>query len=171
MKIPGLVALLLLSACSGDIYLRDGVTDGDTFYLAPVATTDNDPVLQSWVAYSLALSTCQLGLPGENPGRLSVYRCEFLARKVLAESWADHRAQHPELHDDYLDTLLGVYEAGYLDEYTVQYFGQREWEVPESLEVVAFEKWRRQHIRRHRPKTRIIGYWGYGPDYGSSDAR
>src|SRR5210317_45117 len=60
-----LLALLPLLASGGDIYTRDGVTDGDTFYLAPRAWADDDPVLQSWVAYSLMKSTCQLEIGGE----------------------------------------------------------------------------------------------------------
>lgn len=171
MRYPGLIVLTLISACNSEIYLRDGVTDGDTFYLAPVATTDSDPVLQSWVAYSLVRSTCQLGLHGDNPGRLSAYPCEFSARKVLAETWAGHRAENPDIHDNYLDALVAVYENGYLDEYTVRYFGRPNWESPEGIDLTAFSKWQRQHLRRHRPQTRIVGYWGYARNYGSSDAR
>ena len=51
---------ILLGACHSEIYVRDGVTDGDTFYLSHEAMYDPDPALQSWVAYSLMKSTCQL---------------------------------------------------------------------------------------------------------------
>ena len=62
--------LLVLAACNSSIYTKDGVTDGDTFYLAPRAWADDDPVLQSWVAYSLARSACQLEVGGDNPARI-----------------------------------------------------------------------------------------------------
>ena len=52
----------LLGACNSDIYVRDGVTDGDTFYLAQEAMHDPDPALQSWVSYSLMKCACQLEL-------------------------------------------------------------------------------------------------------------
>ncbi|MDH3835039.1 MAG: hypothetical protein OES34_12915, partial [Nitrosopumilus sp.] len=71
-----LIALVLITGCNKEIYVRDGVTDGDTFYLAPVASVDTDPALQSWVAYSLAKSVCQLELGGDNPARQSSYDCE-----------------------------------------------------------------------------------------------
>ena len=48
-----LFMLLGIVACNGEIYLRDGVTDGDTFYLANRTLADSDPALQSWASYSL----------------------------------------------------------------------------------------------------------------------
>ena len=59
-------ALFALSAgaCNTAVFVVDGVTDGDTFHLAERAMTNDDPVLQSWVAYSLANSVCQLDVGG-----------------------------------------------------------------------------------------------------------
>ena len=65
--------MVLLCACNGDIYVRDGGTDGDTFYLAPTAHDDADPVVQSWVAYSLARSIGQLELGGDKPAGKSSF--------------------------------------------------------------------------------------------------
>lgn len=53
MRFLVILTLLPLVASGGEIFTRDGVTDGDTFYLAPRAWADDDPTLQSWVAYSL----------------------------------------------------------------------------------------------------------------------
>ena len=66
---PGLIltALVALAACNGEIYLRDGVTDGDTFYLSERAMADGDPAYQSWVRYSLARSACHSGSFGKSP--------------------------------------------------------------------------------------------------------
>ncbi|MDH3619464.1 MAG: hypothetical protein OER91_01135 [Gammaproteobacteria bacterium] len=155
--------LLVLSACNTSIYTRDGVTDGDTFYLAPHASSDDDPALQSWVAYSLMKSTCQLRLGGDNPARNSDYDCEFTARRHLLEAWESQRAEHPHARDPYLDTLLVVRDAGFLDEYTVRYFGHDQWQVPAEVNLGEFRAWRREHLRRHRPQTRIIGSWNYRP--------
>lgn len=153
--------LLFLVACSGEIYVRDGVTDGDTFYLADRAFADDDPVLQSWVTYSLARSACQLEIGGDNPARANNYGCEFTARQLLLDSWDEHRRDDPTLSDDYLDALMRVREAGYLDEYVVSYFGRRGWQVPVEVDVRSFHRWRRTHLRRHRPETRIIGSWNF----------
>ena len=86
MRILTLAMLLALAACSGSVYTSDGVNDGDTFYLAPRAWADDDPVLQSWVAYSLTRSACQLELGGENPARNNDYGCEYTARRHLVGS-------------------------------------------------------------------------------------
>jgi len=152
---------LLLAACNSEIYTRDGVTDGDSFYLAPRAFQDDDPVLQSWVAYSLMKSTCQLDLGGEIPARASDYSCEFTARQHLLDAWMEQRQEHEDITDRYLDSLVTVREAGFLDEYTVRYFGRKHWQVPVEVQVDEFRRWQRKNLRHHRPETRLIGSWGY----------
>ncbi len=161
MRFLCLLGLLSLAGCNGEIYTRNGVTDGDSFYLAPRAWQDDDPVLQSWVAYSLVKSACQLEIGGPNPARVSDYGCEFTARRHLVEAWEEQRAEHAGAADEYLDQLLEVRDAGYLDEYTVRYFGRRHWQVPVEVEVDEFRRWQRTHLRGHKPETRIIGSWAY----------
>lgn len=158
-------ALLLAAAfgagCNSEIYVRDGVTDGDSFYLSDRAWTDNDPVLQSWVAYSLAKSTCQLEIGGKNPARNSSYGCEYTARRLLLDTWEEKQEEDPSISDDYLDALATVDEAGYLDEYVVHYHRRKQWQVPAEVDLKAFKNWRREHLRRHRTETHIIGSWNY----------
>ena len=161
MRFLALPILCLLTACNGEIYTRDGVTDGDTFYLAPRAYQDDDPALQSWVAYSLMRSACQLEIGGPNPARANNFGCEFTARKHLVETWEEQRATSAGASDAYLDVLVRVRDAGHLDEYTLHYFGKRDWKVPADVDIDAFRQWRRRNLRRHRPETRIIGSWGY----------
>ena len=156
-----LFGLTLLAGCDNGIYLRDGVTDGDTFYLAPVASVDSDPALQSWVAYSLIKSVCQLELGGDNPARQGSYDCEFKARNALADAWAEQRVEDPGIHDTYLDELLAVRDAGYLGAYTAYYFRRYAWQVPAEIDINGFAAWRQRHLRGHRLQTRIIGYWDY----------
>lgn len=153
--------LLLTAACNSEIYTRDGVTDGDSFYLAPHAFQDDDPALQSWVAYSLMKSTCQLEVGGEIPARVSDFKCEHTARQHLLDTWTEQQLQHKGATDAYLDSLVDVRNAGFLDEYTVHYFGRQHWEVPTGLRSKDFRRWQRTHLRHHQPETRIIGSWGY----------
>jgi len=117
-----------------------------------------------WFAYSLARSTCQLGVGGDNPARNHDYGCEFTARRHLVEAWEEQRAEHAGVHDPYLDSLLRVRDAGYLDEYTVSYFGRSNWVVPAEVRVDDFRRWQGRHLRGHRPQTRIIGSWNYRPE-------
>ena len=158
-----ITVMLAVAACHSAVYTKDGVTDGDTFYLAPHAWADDDPVLQSWVTYSLVRSACQLELGGDNPARNSDYGCEYTARQHLVETWAVQRAEHENASDACLDALLRVRAAGFLDEYTVRYFGESHWIVPAEVDVPAFRRWQREHLRGHEPRTRIIGSWNYRP--------
>ena len=163
MRFLLIVGLLGLAACNHSVYTKDGVTDGDTFFLAPQAWASDDPALQSWVTYSLVKSACQLELGGDNPARNSDYGCELTAREHLLDTWTLQRAEHAHAADEYLDTLLRVREAGFLDEYTVAYFGRRHWSVPAEVAQARFDSWRRRHLEGHEPETRIIGSWNYRP--------
>lgn len=153
--------ILLIAACNGQVYLRDGVTDGDTFYLAEYAWTQSDPVLQSWVSYSLTRSTCQLQIGGDNPARASSFECELTARQLLLQTWAEQQAKAPDSRDEYLDDLVQVEAAGYLDEYVARFLEKKQWELPDDLETRAFRKWQRKNLRGHEPQTKITGSWNY----------
>ena len=156
-----LLITLAVAGCRGEVYLRDGVTDGDTFYLAERAHTDMDPVLQSWVTYSLGRSVCQLQIGGDNPARENSFKCEVTARRLLLDTWLEQQAENPELRDAYLDELASVQASGYLNEYVASYFRKRHWEYPDGLDLSAFKKWRRSNLPGHEPQTRIIGSWNY----------
>ncbi len=156
-----LVVLLALASCSSEVYLRDGVTDGDTFYLADNVLVDADPVLQSWSSYSLTLSVCQLQIGGENPARASSFACELTARRHLVESWVEHQTSEPGVSEPYLDSLSRVHEAGYLPEYVAHYLYRRQWQLPDGLDSDGFNGWRRQYLRRHKAETRLTGSWNY----------
>lgn len=166
-----LVPPLLLAACRGDVYVRDGVTDGDTFYLAPYALMDPDPVLQSWVRYSLAKSVCQLEIGGPNPARASSYECELRARRQLATAWAEQKFADPAVADPYLDDLARVHDAGFLPGYVAHYFGRRSWAIPPEVDGADFDRWRRRELGRHRPETRLIGSWNYAERVNSALSR
>lgn len=159
-----LYLLVGICSCSSNVYLRDGVTDGDTFYLAQQALLDTDPVLQSWVSYSLTRSTCQLQLGGDNPARNSSFSCELTARRHLVESWNDQKATDGEPGDRYLDALSRTHAAGYLDEYVLRYFNRNSWTPPEGLEQAAFDHWRGENLRGHKAETRVVGSWNYAHD-------
>ena len=155
------VAGFLVAACSGEIYVRDGVTDGDTFYLAERALTDPDPVLQSWVSYSLTRSACQLQMGGDNPARASSFECELVARRHLLDAWHEQQVRDPDVRDAYLDELQAVLEAEFLPEYVADNFGKAHRDVPADLDKRGYSAWRREHLRRHKPVTRLVGSWNY----------
>lgn len=163
-KIARLFMLLLpvfFTGCNNEIYLRDGVTDGDTFMINPHAAGSPDPVVQSWIRYSLTRSVCQLELTDRNPARATSYDCELRSRRQLAGAWIEHTSNDPDLRDDYLDDLRFVYRAGYLREYVADNFARRGWDLPDDLNRGAYYRWRRDELRGHHPETRIIGSWSY----------
>ncbi len=152
---------LLIASCDHGIYTRDGVTDGDSFYLAPGAFSNEDPAYQSWVTYSLIKSACQLKIGGENPARASSFECEFRSRRHLVNAWEEKLNNNQSISDDYLDQLAAVHRAGYLAEYTVHFHGRKGWMTPPGLRSASFRLWRREHLRGHRPMTRITGSWNH----------
>ncbi len=161
MRILLILALLPMTAVAGGVYTRDGVTDGDTFYLAPAAVTNDDPAYQSWVRFSLIRSTCKLEMGGENPARNSSFDCEFNARRELVLAWEEHRVGDMSVENVYLDALADVYANGFLAEYTAYYFGRKDWQLPDGIRTGAFRDWRRQNLRGHEPVTRLIGSWNF----------
>lgn len=156
-----LVPALTVAGCDGGIYVRDGVTDGDTFYLAENAYHDDDPVLQSWVAYSLDLSTCQLTIGGDNPAHNSSFACEYGARQALADAWVEKTADDPTSADPYLDNLVKIREADFLREYVADSYARRGWNVPDDLAIREYDRWRRDNLHGHRREQRITGSWNY----------
>ena len=161
MRFLCLLLLFPLVAGGSEIYTRDGVTDGDTFYLAPSAFTNDDPAFQSCVTYSLMKSTCQLEIGGENPARASSFDCELRSRRHLVNAWLEKQQQNQQISDEYLDALAQVQDAGFLGEYTARFFGKKHWRLPDGLRVAEFRVWRKSNLRRHKPQTRITGSWNY----------
>ena len=166
MRFTGLIACLCIAACSGEVYVRDGVTDGDTFYLAERALSDDDPVLQSWVSYSLTISTCKLKIGGDNPARASSFDCEYAARRLLLDTWSDIKALDPTISSAYLDELELIRDAGFLDEYVARHFRRRHWQLPDDTDVTQYRRWQRNMLPEHRPRTRIVGSWNYARNVG-----
>lgn len=163
---PVLALLLLggfISACDRRIYVKDGVTDGDRFSLPPYVYASDDPVLQSWVAYGLARSVCQLEMGGPNPARNMSFDCELTAREALVTRWRQSvTVGEATPSETYLNALLDTADAGYLDEYVWHYLRRRDWTAPEALDLEGFSEWRTEVLtRRHKPETRIVGSWGY----------
>lgn len=148
------------------------MTDGSRFTLSDAAWMDANPVLQSWVAYSLARSVCQLEVGGANPARNTSFECEHSSREILVERWAELGGRPVMMPDAppqlpgarYLDELTSVANAGYLAEYTWQFHKRGQWQRPAGLRLPEFSAWKAKHLTpRHRPRTRIMGSWSYPP--------
>jgi len=161
----------LCAGCASDVYLRDGVTDGDTFYLSQRALAEDDPAYQSWVRYSLVLSTCQLEIGGDNPARANSYDCELRARRNLVAAWREKTTLDPSLSNSYLDSLDAVESAGFLGEYVAHYHARNEWTLPGNLDRPGFATWRRDHLAGHRSRTHLTGSWNYARNTAAAGFR
>lgn len=150
-----------LGACNGEVYLRDGVTDGDSFQISSLAASSPDPVTQSWIRYSLARSVCQLRMDTDNPARASSFTCERNARRHLTDAWNEYTDGNRQLYDPYLNDLRFVRNAGFLDEYVAHFLGRPGWSLPDDLDMRRFRRWRKRELQGHRPVTRIVGSWSY----------
>ncbi len=158
------LAALTLGACDGRIYVRDGVTDGDTFYLPEYVIYDDDPALQSWVAYSLDLSTCQLTLGGDNPARNSSFDCEHGAHEILVQSWQGQLQNNAGASDGHLDTLLEIANYGYLREYVAVELARPGWELPDDLDRDGYRTLLGELRADVKPQRRIVGSWNYADE-------
>lgn len=151
---------LSIAACNTRVYVQDGVTDGNVFVVPPGALSTHDSTVRSWVAYSLGRSTCQLAIGGDNPARSHSFDCELKARMVLVDTWLEETKFTDET-DGYLDQLVAVSDAGFLDEYVWVFLRREGWTRPDGLELDRFAEWRDERLPEHRAKTRIIGSWNY----------
>lgn len=156
-----LCACLIVGACGGDAYVRDGAGDGDTFVLSNVALESVDPVTRSWVRYSLTRSSCQLRSGSANPARSSTFNCEITARRHLLDEWAEQSAENPFATDSYLEKLSTVQQAGFLSEYVVRFFRQEHWQLPADLRTFEFRQWSVEHLMGHDPETWMTGEWSF----------
>lgn len=161
MALVCLSLLALNTACDTNVYLRDGLTDGDVYFLPATAHLSTDPALHSWVTYSLGESTCKLGVGGDNPARNSSFECEVSARHLLVQSWSQQVQDRPQLQDRYLDELTQIEQAGFLREYVWDNFRERSWQRPDDLRSQEFREWKLGNLDNHRPYTRRIGWWAY----------
>lgn len=155
------LGMLSISGCGVPIYNFGGHGKGSDFYIPMGAASNGSPVVQSWIAYSLARSTCQLGIGGDKPYANTSFDCELRPRRVLVERWSEKEVVIGEdaETDAYLDLLVRIYDENLLHEYVWVYLRDNSWIAPEGLELERFDSWRRENLGWHRPKTRIIGYW------------
>ena len=129
LRAMGILCLLLwvlgLSGCALQIYNLGGSGRGKDFYLPAGAAMNPDPVVQSWIAYSLSRSTCQLEMGGESPSTNSSFECELRSRRVLLDRWMGR--EDTTVRDAYLDLLVRIRAEQLLGDYVWVYLRPRSW--------------------------------------------
>jgi tetratricopeptide (TPR) repeat protein len=157
-RAPGPLPLLaVLLACAHQTAPVDRPTDRGIVTVSPEAVAQGERALAAWIAYG----TVRARLFEDRVGHFhnqsgDDYAIELGARAALADAWAEHRGTEANA---YLDLLLDVRRAGFLEEYVVTYFARPGWTVPgealSQLTLPAFASWGKTRLANHRPLTLV----------------
>ena len=108
---------------------------------------------EAWAAYGVMLL---YAASQPSAMRLDDYGIELAARTLLANFWNDRPAEE-RARDAYLQALVAVEQAGYLDEYVVVNLARPGWTIPAEalarLDLAGFAAWQREHLAEHRVET------------------
>jgi hypothetical protein len=110
----------------------------------------------AWMAYGITkLGVLRGQVSGLSARRASDYGIELEAHTTMLSVWK-HRRAEGAAPDAYLDTLMDVERAGFLEEYVLISFGEPGWTLPASalasLDWTGFFAWAKSHLGKHRPK-------------------
>jgi hypothetical protein len=78
---------------------------------------------------------------------------ELLCRNNMVQVWFEIQEKTPGLKDSYLDEMLLVRNAGFLDEYVWTYHSQEGWPLPKDLQLEEFNVWLDENLNQHQPTT------------------
>jgi tetratricopeptide (TPR) repeat protein len=106
----------------------------------------------AWALYGAT----KLGLIARSEAGGEDYAIELAARDALGAFW-EQRPAEGRARDLYLDTLLEVRRAGYLEEYVLATLARPGWTIPSetlaALEIPAFTEWSKRKLVGHRIET------------------
>jgi tetratricopeptide (TPR) repeat protein len=139
----------------------------DEVWLDPQATALGAGALSAWMIYGTFREVLFEQRGGRSHNRsASDYELELGARQKLVEAWAKDRGQ-AQKPNEYLDLLLEVQAAGFLDEYVVAQLAVPGWTIPGgavgSLDLSGFETWAAIHLPAHRAVAMVTVQPGNGP--------
>jgi len=146
----GLVALGGCAHTAGAPATGSATGDSEVIVSADLGSPD---LLGVWSVYGLALAS-----GAEKTGR-DDYATEVTARSLLADSWKDLRAGK-QLKDPYLDLLVEVRDAGFIDEYVLATLARPGWtlsgEELARLKLAPWTAWAATHLPAdHRALTPV----------------
>lgn len=131
----------------GEIVLAPEVLEGGAGKMGP------------WLAYgaSKSLAIDERGAANPNAG-VDDFDTEYAARAALADAWKELRGKDVA-KDPYLDLLVTVKDAGFLDEYVVLSFSRPGWTIPAKylpgIRFNDFIRWSDAHLPKHDVPTLV----------------
>ncbi len=79
---------------------------------------------------------------------------EVEGRKTMSQIWKELKEKDQSCKDKYLDELIPVHEADFMQEYVWTYLRQESWSgLPKGLRLEEFSQWQQMHLKGHRPET------------------
>jgi len=119
-----------LTACAGPERSTAIIVDRDS--LKRAAGPRNAEASTAWVGYGVARAAAydELRKKGGPDRSSDDYPVEVAARAALAEIWKELEAQQGDARDPYLDALVRINDAGFVEEYVVAAFAKPGWTIP-----------------------------------------
>jgi tetratricopeptide (TPR) repeat protein len=127
--------------------------------VGPEALATGQSGLAAWIGYG----ALKAKLFEDRAGRFhnqsaDDFELELNARAALADAWREQRAT-ADKPNPYLDLLVDLKQAGFLDDYVVAYFARPGWTVPAAalggFDLAGFASWRGQRLEGHQPVTLV----------------
>ncbi len=114
-----------------------------------VFANENSALGPAWLLYATAVVTAATS-PEFRDRPVDDYAIEVSARTALARYWSEERPRRARTQDPYLDTLVKIHDAGFVEEYVLAVFAQPGWSLSaaelDSLDLTAFGDWARDHV-------------------------
>jgi hypothetical protein len=121
-----------------------------------VAEDANPSIAAAWYGYALShVNWVNDHYKDKDPTKdyKLTFEEELFCRNNMVQIWSEIQEKTPGLTDTYLDEVLGVRDAGFLDEYVWTYHAQEGWPLPEDLKLEEFNDWMAQNLSQHESKT------------------
>jgi tetratricopeptide (TPR) repeat protein len=108
---------------------------------------DEPQVMEAWLRYAATRMKTynDLAAAGRHNKAVEDYEIELAARRMLASFWSSQQARGTAVANAYLDKLVEIDKAGFLEEYVLYFFVQPGWTVSAAslalIELEAFAAW------------------------------
>lgn len=116
----------------------------------------NPSIAAAWYAYALSHANwISEHYKDKDPAKdyKLAFEEELLCRGNLVQVWYELKEKTPDLKDIYLDEMVTVRDAGFLEEYIWTYHSDEGWPLPENLQLEEFDAWMAENLPEHHPET------------------
>jgi tetratricopeptide (TPR) repeat protein len=157
--VPMLAAACASRATGGGAGSPAGPPERADVQVGPEALAQGKDALGAWIVYGARKAKLFEARSGRVHNRSTDdFALELGARAALAEVWREQRVQ-ADKPNPYLDLLVDLQQAGFLDEYVVAFLAKPGWTVPgdalAAFDLGGFTSWRASRLAGHQPVTLV----------------